>query len=142
MQFYYGEQQPLRILDEEEFWKQQEAEHTVVIREVVEGLEEKYIKILKEWERAFYQTRERVVSYIETVIRSTGRISPELYQEIFSLTYFCYDQSTRFIAFLNELMENSEPIRSNLIAQVVMRHIIRESEYFVGIARTVLYSRQ
>lgn len=33
MQFYYGQQMPLRILDEAEFWKNQEEEHTVVIRE-------------------------------------------------------------------------------------------------------------
>jgi hypothetical protein len=34
MQFYYGQQMPLRILDEAEFWKHQEEEHTVVIREL------------------------------------------------------------------------------------------------------------
>nr|WP_027417925.1 DUF2935 domain-containing protein [Aneurinibacillus terranovensis] len=39
MQFYYGDKMPLRILDEIEFWKQQEAEHTVVIRELVSNLE-------------------------------------------------------------------------------------------------------
>jgi len=35
MQFYYGHQMPLRILDEAEFWKRQEEEHTIVIRELV-----------------------------------------------------------------------------------------------------------
>ena len=28
MQFYYGHQMPLRVLDEAEFWKHQEEEHT------------------------------------------------------------------------------------------------------------------
>lgn len=41
MQFYYGQHMPLRILDEAEFWKHQEEEHTVVIRELVTGLEKK-----------------------------------------------------------------------------------------------------
>jgi hypothetical protein len=47
MQFYYGQQMPLRILDEAEFWKHQEEEHTVVIRELVAGLESSYIEALK-----------------------------------------------------------------------------------------------
>jgi hypothetical protein len=142
MQFYYGGQLPLRILDETEFWKQQEAEHTTVIRELVKGLEEKYVKKLKEWEKACWQTHQQVLSYIETVNRSTGQISSELYQQIFSLVRFCLQQSASFIAFCHELLENSEPIRSNPTAQVVMRHIIDESEYFVGIARTILHSYQ
>jgi hypothetical protein len=32
MQFYYGDRNLLRVLDEIEFWKRQEAGHTVVIR--------------------------------------------------------------------------------------------------------------
>lgn len=142
MQFYYGGQLPLRILDEAEFWKQQEAEHTVVIRELVKGLEEKYVKKLKEWDKACSRTRQQVLSYIETVNRSTGQISSELYQQILSLVRFCLQQSASFIAFCRELMENSEPIRSNPTAQVVMHHIIDESEYFIGIARTILHSYQ
>lgn len=38
MQFYYGNQMPLRVLDECEFWKHQEEEHTVVIRELVKKI--------------------------------------------------------------------------------------------------------
>ena len=48
MQFYYGGQMPLRILDEAEFWKHQEQEHTVVIRELVDNLEEEYVNALME----------------------------------------------------------------------------------------------
>jgi len=48
MQFYYGNQMPLRVLDEAEFWKHQEEEHTVVIRELVKDLEQKYVEALKE----------------------------------------------------------------------------------------------
>lgn len=38
MQFYYGNQMPLRVLDECEFWKHQE-EHTVANRKLVKNLE-------------------------------------------------------------------------------------------------------
>lgn len=80
MQYYYGNQMPLRVLDEADFWKHQEAEHTVVIRELVKNLEQEYVNTLKEWERAFTETHQLVVRYIETVNRSMGQITPALYQ--------------------------------------------------------------
>lgn len=46
MQFYYGQQMPLRILDEAEFWKHQEEEHTVVISELVPDLEQPFVDAL------------------------------------------------------------------------------------------------
>ena len=51
MQFYYGEQMPLRVLDEAEFWKRQESEHTVVIREAFDDLEASCVEALKKWEK-------------------------------------------------------------------------------------------
>lgn len=80
MQFYYGGQMPLRILDEAEFWKHQEQEHTVVIRELVDNLEEEYVNALKEWEKALGETHKQVIRFIETVVRSNYQISNDLYQ--------------------------------------------------------------
>src|SRR5699024_9414920 len=130
MQFYYGNQMPLRVLDEAEFWKHQEEEHTVVIRELVENLEQKYVKALKDWEKEFMNAHHRVIRYIETVKRSNGQVSQSLYQDILQLTTFCLQQSEKFIAFCNTMMEESEPISSNQTAKVVLNHIIVESEYF------------
>ena len=70
MQFYYGDQMPLRVLDEAEFWKEQEEEHTVVIREALNNLEEQYVDALKQWEQALSVTHQKVVSYVESVNRS------------------------------------------------------------------------
>uniref|UniRef100_C5D569 DUF2935 domain-containing protein n=1 Tax=Geobacillus sp. (strain WCH70) TaxID=471223 RepID=C5D569_GEOSW len=64
MQFYYGQQMPLRILDEAEFWKHQEEEHTVVIRELVTNLETAYVEALKKWEEALSATHQQVVRFI------------------------------------------------------------------------------
>ncbi len=139
MQFYYGEQMPLRILDEAEFWKQQEAEHTVVIRELVKNLEPQYVEALNEWESALTNTHQRVVRWIETVIRSPHRISPQLQQRVLELVRFCLHQSELFIKLLRTIRDHSEAFKGNMTAQVVMNHIIRESEYFIGIAQTILY---
>ncbi|WP_163530028.1 DUF2935 domain-containing protein [Halobacillus ihumii] len=139
MQYYYGNQMPLRVLDEAEFWKHQEEEHTVVIRELVPNLEQQYVQDLKEWEKEFAKTHQRVVRYIETVNRSNGQVSQELYQDILQLVSYCLEQSDQFINFCRQLMEQSEPISSNPTAKVVLNHIIVESEYFIGVAQTILY---
>src|SRR5437868_2890691 len=97
MQFYYGQQMPLRILDEAEFWKHQEEEHTVVIRELVSGLEPEFVQALKQWEEALAGTHQQVVRYIETVIRSGYQVSDQLYQQVMQLVSFCLQQSNSFI---------------------------------------------
>ena len=139
MQFYYGHQMPLRVLDEAEFWKHQEEEHTVVIRELVPDLETQYVQALAQWEKDFAAAHQQVIRYIETVNRSKGQVSPRLYQDILQLISFCLTQSQQFINFCRSLMEDSAPISSNPTAKVVLNHIIVESEYFIGVAQTILY---
>lgn len=141
MQFYYGKQMPLRVLDEAEFWKHQEEEHTVVIRELVSNLEAKYVKELKEWEKEFANAHHRVIRYIETVNRSNGQVSQALYQDIIQLVSFCLQQSQQFINFCQIIMEESQPISTNPTAKVVLNHIIVESEYFIGVAQTFFYQQ-
>lgn len=140
MQFYYGNQMPLRILDETEFWKHQEEEHTVVIRELVAGLEEPFVKALEEWEQVLADTHQTTVRFIESVIRSGNVVSPALQQEVMNLVRYSLDQSLQFIQFCQHLKTASVPIKQNPTAITVINHIIRESEYFIGIAQTLLYS--
>lgn len=141
MQYYYGSQMPLRVLDEAEFWKHQEEEHTVVIRELVSNLEEEYKEALEKWEKEFQKTHQHVVRYIETVNRSGGQVSESLYQDVLQLVTFSLEQSDAFIEFCRTLMKESQPIRTNQTAQVVLNHIIVESEYFIGVAQTILYQK-
>lgn len=141
MQFYYGPQMPLRVLDEAEFWKEQEEEHTVVIREIVSDLEPEYVKALEKWEKKLAETRRYVVRYMETATRTKGDFSQELNQDLIQLVNHCLGQSEQYIAFCNMLIDESQPISANPTAVVVMKHIIDESEYFIGIAQTILYDR-
>lgn len=139
LQYYYGQQMPLRILDEAEFWKLQEAEHTVVIRELVPNLEAPYIEALEEWEAALKETHQKVVRFIESVIRSAYYISSSLQKQVLELVSFCLKQSLQFIELCRQIKNNSAAVNANPTAKVVLDHIIRESEYFVGIAQTLLY---
>jgi hypothetical protein len=139
MQYYYGDKMPLRILDEAEFWKQQEAEHTVVIRELVPDLEPQFKEALQKWEQTLSQTQALVVRYLETLVRAGNGLNPVYYQQMFELIQYCLQQSQSFIQFLNQLAAQSELIKNNPTAIVVLNHIRRESEYFIGIAQTILY---
>ena len=132
---------PLRMLDEAEFWKHQEEEHTVVIRELVKNLESTYVAALKEWEKALSETHQRVVRFIETVTRSGNVITPSLSKDILQLVSFCLEQSQKFIELCRQIKNQSEAIKHNPTAKVVINHIIRESEYFIGIAQTILYQQ-
>jgi predicted TIM-barrel fold metal-dependent hydrolase len=138
VQYYYGNKTPLSVLDEIEFWKHQEGEHTVVIRQIAGNLEENFVEELKEWEQAFAQTEAVAVRYIEAVIRSKREISPALLENIRKFTVYAKNQSLSFVAFLNQLAAESEAIRNNPVAGVVINHIRRESEYLIGIITAAL----
>ncbi len=142
MQFYYGTQMPLRILDEAEFWKHQEEEHTVVIRELVSGLEPEFIDALKKWEQALGETHKQVVRFIESVIRSETQVSNQLYQQVLQLVSYCLQESEAFIQLCEQIKTQSAAVSKNQTAKVVLNHIIRESEYFIGIAQALLSSGQ
>ncbi|MBS4215317.1 DUF2935 domain-containing protein [Neobacillus rhizophilus] len=142
MQFYYGQQMPLRILDEAEFWKHQEEEHTVVIRELVRGLEPEFMDALKKWEAALAETHQQVVRYIETVIRSGANVTNELHQHVIQLVSYCLQESLSFIRLCEQIKNESAAVSGNPTAKVVLVHIIRESEYFTGIAQALLYNTQ
>jgi len=112
-----------------------------VIRELVSDLEQKYVDELHEWEKEFAVAHQRVTRYIETVKRSGGHVSQALYQDVLQLVTFCLKQSEEFIDFCRTLKEESQPISTNPTAIVVLDHIIVESEYFIGVAQTILYQQ-
>jgi len=141
MQFYYGDQMPLRILDEGEFWKQQELEHTQVIPAAVPNLEPQFIESLQAWGEAFARTHAMFVQYIETVIRGGQYLQPQFYQQVLSLVHYALQESQQFIAFLNQLGTESNAIKNNPTAVTILNHIRRESEYFIGIAQALLYQQ-
>jgi hypothetical protein len=140
MQFYYGDKMPLRVLDEIEFWKLQEAEHTVVIRELVANLEEEFRTSLQNWEQSLSETHARTRRFIETLNRSGHHIDSQVSQQVTKLVKYSLHQSQDFIALVDQIATQGETARSNQTAIVVLNHIRRESEYFIGIAQTILYS--
>lgn len=134
----YGSLMPLRLLEEIRFWKMQEKEHTVVIRELIPNLEQPYVQLLEQWELVFAQTEAAANKWIEAVIRSNMTISPELWKHVEALLQRSTAQSTEFIKQLFGMLERSAAVRSVPTAPTVIQHIIRESEYFLGILQSIL----
>lgn len=133
---------PLRVLDEAEFWKQQEAEHTLVMRELMDNLEQEYVDALKRWEEVLETTHEQAGRYVESVVRSDNELAPGLYQQVLELVSFCLQESVAFTQFCRQVKNESKAAAGNLTAKVVIDHIIDESEYFIGIAQTILYEKK
>lgn len=138
MQFFYNDKMPLRILDEGQFWKRQENEHTVVIRQLAPDLERSFMEALAAWELAFAQTEEVFTRYMETIIRSGNKIAPEILSQIKELVTFSLQQSQQFIQFLTQMLTESVPVKKSKVLQTVLHHMIRESEYFTGIVQALL----
>ena len=55
-------------------------------------------------------------------------------QRIVQFIRYAIEQSRKFIELLDELSASSAAVRKNPVVQVVINHIRRESEYFIGIA--------
>ncbi|HHX12429.1 MAG TPA: DUF2935 domain-containing protein [Clostridiales bacterium] len=138
MQFYYGDQNYLRILDEVEFWKHQEAEHTVVIREIIDNLDSTVVNQLQAFQNEFTQTEQKAIQLMETVIRSKGQINHMMTQHIMDFIQYAIQESELFVQYLNEL-KTVDYIGDNTVGVTVINHIIRESQYFIGIAQTIIY---
>lgn len=138
MRFIYGEANILRALEESEFWKHQESEHTDVIQEMVPDLEQEYVNILDEYKNIFDATESKIIQLIEAVINIPTMISLELYNEIMSIINLSINQSMIFSNFLGVLLSESDAIKNNPSAGALLHHMRRESEYYIGIITAFL----
>jgi superoxide dismutase, Fe-Mn family len=137
MLFVYGSMMPLRILEEIRFWKTQEKEHTVVIRALALTLEANYVKAMKEWEVVFEQTEFAAIQWIEWAIHTQMPSDPYMQSQINALLQASMEQSQAFIKLLLEMEQRSPSISGAPIVKTVIEHIIRESEYFLGVLQAV-----
>lgn len=138
----YGALMPLRLLEEIRFWKMQEKEHTIVIRELVPNLEPEYVKVLQEWEPVFAKTEHEAVQWIEAILRSPSGVSPYAQMQIEGLLHASIEQSNAFISQLAYMEAHSRAVKAYPTAPVVISHIIRESEYFLGVLQAFLSQGQ
>ncbi|MDQ0173081.1 Fe-Mn family superoxide dismutase [Paenibacillus tundrae] len=133
----YGPLLPLRILEEIRFWKEQEKEHTLVIRTLVPNLEPEYVKLLEEWEVAFANIEHTANQLIKQVLPGTHSPAPYILRSVEQLVSASITQSREFIRQLYILLEQSAAVQAVPSAKTVILHFIRESEYFLGVLDTL-----
>jgi len=138
MQFYYGEQNIVRALDEAEFWKHQEAEHADLIPVVTPNLEPEYVQNLEQIGLECSALHEETVRYTESITRLQGAVDNAMKTQMMNLIKRCIAQSLRFIDYMEEMLRQSQAVRSNKTSQTVIHHMIRESDYFVGIDQLIV----
>lgn len=75
------------------------------------------------------------MQFTESEVRSDSKVNDD---KIIDCIEDCVEQSKNFVHFLNDLIKNSQSKQLEGLAKVVVNHIIRESQYFVGIAELIL----
>ncbi|MGQ8875236.1 Fe-Mn family superoxide dismutase [Paenibacillus sp. TSA_86.1] len=133
----YGHLLPLRTLEEIRFWKEQEKEHTLLIRALVPELEPAYVKLLEEWEAAFANSEQVANQLLKQLLPATQPPAPYMMRCIDQLVSTAQQQSREFIQQLYIMLEQSAAVRAVPLAQTIILHIIRESEYFLGVLETL-----
>ena len=138
MRFCYGNKNGIRVLEEAEFWKRQEAEHTVVIQEVVPNLEDEYKNTLNTFKEEFESTEGLIVQMIEYAINLRGPVPPNVESDIRQLIALTISQSQAFVSYLTQMIKESAAVANYPVSVVVINHIIRESQYYIGVAKAYL----
>ncbi|MHA7580845.1 Fe-Mn family superoxide dismutase [Paenibacillus vandeheii] len=133
----YGHLLPLRVLEEIRFWKEQEKEHTIVLRALVPELESYYVKLLEEWEATFANSERTANQLLKQLLPGTHPPAPYIIRCIEQLVAEACAQSREFIRQLYVLLEQSTAVQSVPLAKMVILHFIRESEYFLGVLETL-----
>ncbi|RCX16215.1 Fe-Mn family superoxide dismutase [Fontibacillus phaseoli] len=138
MLFVYGPYLPVRILEEIRFWKEQEAEHTDVIKAIIPTLEPNFVKLLDEWKQVFSSTQEAADRLLQHGVTSEdAACDPQLIKETERILEASFRQSKEFIRQLYFILDQSAAAKSIPLAKTVLLHIIRESEYFLGVLETL-----
>ncbi|MNJ37829.1 Superoxide dismutase [Mn/Fe] [compost metagenome] len=138
MLLVYGPYLPVRILEEIRFWKQQEAEHTDVIKAIVPGLEPYYVQLLNDWKRVFEETTLAANQLLQYATSSQhAACDPKLIHETEKLLNTAFRQSHEFVRQLYTILDCSHAVKAVPLAKTVLLHIIRESEYFLGVLETL-----
>jgi Fe-Mn family superoxide dismutase len=133
----YGRLLPLRTLEEIRFWKEQEKEHTIIIRALVPDLEAAYVRLLEEWEAAFANSERAANQLLKQLLPATQPPAPYMIRCIDQLVSAAQHQSREFIKQLYVMLEQSAAVHAVPLAETFILHVIRESEYFLGVLETL-----
>ncbi|AKG37393.1 Fe-Mn family superoxide dismutase [Paenibacillus durus] len=138
MLYPYGPPSSVRILEEISFWKNQEKENTALIKFAFPELEAPYVKLMDDWAAVFAATGNAARSLLETPpsIAAPSGADPT---EAERLAAAAGEQSREFIRQLTAIHEQTPALRG-AAEEAFLPHVIRETEYFLGVLNRPGYS--
>jgi Fe-Mn family superoxide dismutase len=119
----------VRILEEIAFWKEKEAEHTQLIRQIIPNLEKEYVDQLQAWETAFKENEKAAKELIEWTSHNLYACDPKIQSQVATLTKSSIEQSEEFNRQLAYMKAHSDAIKSMPQFIPTIKHIQSESCY-------------
>ncbi|WP_025696650.1 DUF2935 domain-containing protein, partial [Paenibacillus forsythiae] len=138
MLYKYGPPSSVRILEEIRFWKNQEKDNAALVKLAVPELKAPFVKLMDEWAAVFAASENAARSLLERA-QSPGTGGDADPAEVERLAEAAREQSREFIRHLNAIQEQSPELRG-AAADTYLTHVIRETEYFLGILKEPGYS--
>lgn len=139
MQLIYGPLMPVRVLEENVYWKQQEKHHTEVIRTVVPQLEPDYVQLLAQWEQVLAQTEAAANTQLRTALQQPYGLQPEQLRQLHELLRVSIYQSEQFVQQLGTIKRDSQSVQRTDYGPIVLDHIAERSQYFLNAVRPVVH---
>lgn len=126
----YGDQMPLRILEEIILRKKREKEFAAIVRAVVPGLEWPYVRLMQQWEHVFDLSAEQSQQCLKAALDSDeASASADWKNAVPNLWEQSRNQTQEFIRQLGLLQQHSAAIRRMPASPALFDHIRRESEW-------------
>lgn len=133
----YNTFMPFRIMEEIRFWKMREKENVHMLLQLPTGLEPQYVQLLTAWQDVLHKTETAVHGRIATAIQSQAA-TPHTHQSVKETMKQAVKQSEDLSQHLHELTKRSAALSTHPLMKTIIHHLIRESDYFIGIFRSLL----
>lgn len=137
MLLIYGDLMPVRLLEEIQFWKNQELEHANMISQLIPDLEPEYAQVLSEWEQVFQKTEETARGWLTSVSKNRQLPEPNMIEQIELLLKASVYQSEQFVQQLEYMRQYSKAVQDTSAASIMISHIARESYVFVSLVHGI-----
>lgn len=138
MQLIYGSLMPVRILEENACWKQQEKQNTEIIRDIVPQLEADYVHLLSQWEQVLAQTEEAANAHLRVALQQPNGMQTDQLQQIHELLRVSVYQSEQFLQQLEVIRHNSQAVQHTPFVSVFFDHAASRSQYFLNAVRPIV----
>lgn len=140
MLMVYNSLMPLRIMEEVRFWKMREKENIAMLSELCTGIEPHFAQLLQAWADVLHKTGDAADRWIKSSLNESLAMHnlAQNQSDYNKMMRHAVKQSEDLTQHLHKLAAQSHTISNSPPIIVVVQHIIRESEYFLGVFNSVI----